>query len=208
MSQSTMDPEEFRKFSFEFSDTPTEDSQDYTEHSRRSSRHVKFDKVPKPDHLTGEIALVSPTKLEWKDFNHSAYSTNARRRSSSLTLSELERYGNETRDRRGKRRRPSGPDPEFREVKWQDDIHPGTKIPVDVHEGESVSPRSSGVVVPLWGIDMDAQAFRARIQPSRVTGRRKPGQTARSSQRPKKEVTRLTTEEMHEEFQEEGCVIQ
>lgn len=206
-----MDPAEFQGFEFDFGDTDSKSRQPQREEqlSRRKSLHVKWASLPRPDHETGTIVYSSPAnRAEGKDFNHSAYTINARRRSARVNALETLRdaqwsfeHQSEHGKRKGSTRSISAP-PDFDEVRWHDDPHPGIRIPVDVFEGESVSPRSSAVVMTMWCTEMDATMFRARVQPSRVTGRRKPGMTAHLARpaRTAKEVRKKGGEMEEEDF--------
>ena len=86
----------------------------------------------------------------------------------------------------------------FNKVKWQEDAHPGTRVIVNVYEGESVSPRSSTMEMPLWNTDVDYRFFRSRVQPVHTTGRRRAGMKVR----PVKDRTARRAEDG------EGCRIQ
>ena len=174
-----MDPDEFRDFDFDLtSRTKSEGQANVDDLLPRTSIHVHWGSLPRPNHRTGSIDHSYTGEQALVSSKRSAYTTNAQRRATHIyAIRDLDS------DQRplmmqaslGRRKDPA---PGFSQVKWLDDPHPGVRIPVNVYEGESVSPRSSTIVIPIWGVDMDAQLFRARVQPSRVTGRRRPGMTA------------------------------
>ena len=89
----------------------------------------------------------------------------------------------------------------FNEVKWQEDPHPGSRVIVNVYEGESVSPRSSTMEMPLWNTDVDYRFFRERVQPVRGTGRRKAGMKARP-------VKDRTAKKVEDDDEGDRCTIQ
>lgn len=191
----TMDPLEFRAFNFNFTYSDCEEQPK----PARTNLHVKWASLPKPDHRTGSIVYTSLSELDSTNSNRSAYNTNARRRSTNSNAAREQEspFGPSY----GKRRHSTNSIPKFQEVRWLEDPHPGKRIPVDVYEGESISPKSSTVFVPLWCTDMEAKMFRARVQPSRVTGKRRPGMTARSV-RPARSAKRDT------DRHDDGCLVQ
>lgn len=67
----------------------------------------------------------------------------------------------------------------FKTIKWTEDPHPGRRVPIDPHEHEPISPLSTVVRIPAWSLEAEAEWFRRKVQPRRVTGRRRPGMSAR-----------------------------
>jgi len=192
-----MKSDELRAFDFALVHPGSEGRSVEQSSPRRQSMHVRWASLPKPDHQYGTVTYTPQQPLEPRRACGSAYSGPVKRRSSTAT--ELPRN---PPSREGRRPIPA---PKikvvFDEVKWQEDPHPGSRVIVNVYEGESVSPRSSTMEMPLWSTDVDYRFFRERVQPVRGTGRRKAGMKARP-------VKDKTAKRAEDDEDGEGCRIQ